>query len=329
MSDGYNDTFSAEDEALLRQHEQDSAVPPAEDDDANPITPAQVAAEQGQPAAAAEPAPAAPAADQPQGQPAGEQQQQQQQPEDERFRAFLEQHKDKSPEQLLQLAFQQQARANQAGFQARQSREQLDGLRDRARRTIEAQQAKRQQIAQEREQFGQRLQDDPDGATRDLHERLMSREERDTWEAERQARMDEAVGMASTAIPGFNERAADTMAFGREMNYSDEELNNISDGRDLVTLYLASLTGRMIKAGVMDIQGNLAAMPTPVENTHPALNPGVPVVQTLGSMPARTNGGGSTLDQQLTDITNMSDADFDKLLRENPQLVDDLLRKAG
>lgn len=324
MSDGYNDTFSAEDEALLRQHEQDSTVPPAEDDDANPVTPEQVAAEQGQPAPAAEPA--APAGEQPQqAQPAGEQQA----PEDERFRAFLEQHKDKSPEQLLQLAFQQQARANQAGFQARQSREQLDGLRERARLTIEKQQQRRQQIAQEREQFGQRLQDDPDAATRDLHERLMSREERETWEAERQARMDEAVGLASTAIPNFGERAADTMSFGREMNYSDEELANITDGRDLVTLYLASITGRMIKAGVMDIHGNLAAMPAPVQDTHPALKQSVPPVQTLGSMPARTSGGGQTLDQQLTDITNMSDADFDKLLRENPQLVEDLLRKAG
>ena len=112
------------------------------------------------------------------------------------------------------------------------------------------------------------------------------------------------------------------------MNYEPGELDGVTDVRDLVTLHFASLTGRLIKAGVMDLHGNLLAAPVAVAATDPRLT-APPPITTLSSAPARGNEGGQTLEQQLTDITNMTDKQMEDLERTNPGLIDSLLRKAG
>lgn len=327
MADGYNDTITPEEEALLRSEEQNAAIPPAEDDDSNPIPPQQVAAEQGlnpdgtpkeaAPTPAATPAadPAAPPV--PVAQPTTDA---------DRRAAFLAAHKDKTPEQLLDLAFQQEGRANRAGFTARQSKEQLDAIQNRATAAIERVRAKREQLGTQRTEFDQQLQNDPDGATRAVHERLMSAEDQALADEERAARRDTAIAMATTAIPHFDMDA--TTAFGAEMNYTPEELDGVTDPRDIVTLHLASLTGRLIKAGVMDVQGNLIATPPAVQATDPRLAAPAPVT-TLSSAPARGNNGGQTLEQQLTDITNMTDAQMEEFEKANPGMLENLLRKAN
>jgi hypothetical protein len=327
MADGYNDEPTAEELAILAADEQNPIVPPAADDDSNPITPEQVASEQGvntdgTPKTSAPPAPAAPAPADPNAVVAPVAAQ----TDDQRFAAFLEQHKGKTPDQILQLAYQQTSRANQAGFQARQTKEQLDGLHQRATAAIERVAKGRAAIEAERQSFGQQLQDDPDAATRAVHDRLMTAEEQALAREEMQARRDVAVSMASTAIPGFD--IAATQAFGAEMNYTPEELEGVTDPRDIVTLHFASLTGRLVKAGVMDVNGNILQMPGAVAATDVRLTAPAPVT-TLSSVPARGNSGGQTLEQQLADITNMTDAQMEELERTNPGLIDSLLKKAG
>lgn len=313
MSDGYNDEPTAEELELLRQ---DNTIPPADDESQAPA-PAPEAAPAPAPAPAAEPAPAPAPAAEPAPAPA--------QTEDERFAAFMAQHAGKSSEEIARLAFQQQQRANAEGFRARQARESVEATQTRVREALERAAQRREQIAQERQTFAQRLQDDPDAATREMHERMLSTEEQALAQEEVRARQDAAVGLARAAIPDFDRIAPEVHAFGAEMNYTPEELNGITDGRDLVTLHLASLAGKLMKAGVIDVHGRFLKMPTAHEATDPRLNPPA-AVTTLSSAPARSNGGGQSLGDQLMDISKMSDADFDKL---DPKVLEDLLRQAG
>lgn len=298
MADGpYDDNFTEEEQAALA--EVDDTPPAAE------TPPEGEAPDGGQPPAgeAAPPAPPAPPA--PEAPPAND--------DAERFRQFSEQHAGKSPEELMRLAFQQERRSNRTGFEQRQTREQRDEL---VRRITEARDARKAAIAARREEFGQQLENDPDAATRRIAEERFAEEDRladeEAEQALRDARIDDAYALAATAIPDFATRAPEIMAFGRDMNYSDDELRGIQDGRDMVTLYLASLTGKLIKSGMMDIRGNFTTPPPAVQATDPRLTT-PPAPRTLGSAPTRQTDAQKTPEQQMADILQMSDADFAKL----------------
>jgi hypothetical protein len=315
MADGYTETFTAEEEALLKGHQADTTLPPADSEEGGPIvTPAPEAAP-----TAAEPAPAPAGEAQPA--PAGDKPQ----TDDERFAAFLEQHKGKSPEELARLAFQQTQRAATAGFQARRTRETLEQVQERARGALGRIAEERTRLGTQREQFAQQLQDDPDAATRAVHERQMSEDEARLVQQERQVLSDAAHGFAHQAVPDWDTQRAGVEAFGAEMNYSPEEIAGITDGRDLITLYLASKMGALIKGGICDLRGNLVQPPEPVVATDPRLTAPTPVT-TLSSSPARSGGGAKTIEDELVDLTRMSDADFDKL---DPRVLENILRKAG
>jgi hypothetical protein len=311
----YSDEPTEEELRIAAELDSDpnAPLPPPEDADGLPVPPAPEA-----PAPATDaPAADAPAADAP-APPVV-------QTEDEKFAAWKAQHAGKTPEEIERLAFQQSQRAAGAAFQQRRAAESLEAIQTRAREALERAATRKAQLAETRTAFDQQLQDDPDAATRAVHERMMSAEERAIERAEHEAKLDSAIALASTAIPNFQQTAPETYAFGAEMNYSPEELSNISDGRDLVVLHLASLTGKLIKSGVMDIHGNFKKMPGAVAQTDPRLTAPAPVT-TLSSAPARNVGGGATVDSQLLDLTKMSDADFDKL---DPAVLEGLLRKAG
>ena len=303
----YDDDFSDDELKALEEHAGSDAVPPVEDDDAAPIAPETVAEELG--LAPAEPAaPAAPVAE----------------TEEEAFQAFLKANEGKSPDELAKIAFQQSKRANAEAFRGRKSQEQIEAIRENAAKVLAD---RRADIAARRDAFNTKLAEDPDAATRDVHEALLSQEEQAAeYEAVR-ARQDAAIELASTAIPDFVAKAPAIQAFGQEMNYTREELNGITDGRDLVTLYLASLTGRLIKAGMMDVHGNFTQAPQVVADTptDPRLRTPAPV-KTLSSVPARSAGTTPNVEQQLSDLLNLSDADFNKLTDAQ---LENLLRQAG
>lgn len=303
-STAYEDDFSDDELKALEEHSGSEAVPPVEDDDANPITPEKVVEEKGL---------APPAAATPEGE-----------AEEEAYQAFLKSHEGKTPEELAKLAFQQSKRANAEAFRGRKSQEQVDAIRENAARVLQERKA---DIAARREKFGTQLAEDPDAATRDLHEAMLTREEQEAEYEAARARQDAAIELASTAIPDFVAKAPAIQAFGAEMNYTPEELNGISDGRDLVTLYLASLAGNLIKSGVMDVHGAFSQAPQVVASTpsDPRLRAPAPV-KTLSSAPARSAGTPSSLEQSLVDVLNLSDAAFNKL---SDAELENLLRQAG
>jgi hypothetical protein len=244
---------------------------------------------------------------------------------DARFAAFLEQHKGKTPEQLLELAYQQTGRANGAEARGRQSREQLEGFTKRAQEVIADRRAKREAIAGKRQKFKEQLETDPDAATRDMHEEMLSKEEAELLNEERTVAHEAAFAQAAIAFPDID-RAALT-EFGGQLNYSPEEISGVTDVRDLATLQLASLSGRLLMAGIIDIRGNLLAAPQAVEATDPRLTP-PPAPATLSSAPARSSEQVPTVHKQLQDIHAMSTKELDAWERQNPGMLEKLLRAA-
>lgn len=248
--------------------------------------------------------------------------------EDDELAAFLEKHKDKSPEELARIALQQSKRANRAEFDTRKLSDNLNSVLERIQ---QARDAKLQAIEKKRTEFEKKVADDPDAA---LLESRREQLERDENEAVRQAeddefnaRADAAVALASSAIPEFAKRAPAIRAFGQEMGFSPEEVAGIVDGRQIVTLYLASIAGNMIKAGLIDTAGKFLNLPEPVTDPSKADGQGRGGGgrrSGFGRTPARGAGGGKSLEDQAADVLAMSDADFDKL---DPEKLDALLRE--
>ena len=81
---------------------------------------------------------------------------------DDDFATFAEQHKGKTPEELLKIAHDQSKRAAKAGFEARKSTQSVEDMRTRARQVVEDRKAK---TAASRDEFGKLLESDPDAAT--------------------------------------------------------------------------------------------------------------------------------------------------------------------
>lgn len=311
-----NDELNAtEQQALERFMSTDQTVPPPDETEgapAEPVAPTPPAAPAPAPAAPpVDPAAAAPvAAPAPGGEPspAGDPPQ----TDDERFAAWQSQHAGKTPEELARLAFQQSQRANGAEARARTAQQSVQQINERVQQATQRAQAARDAARQRQQQFNEQLQNDPDAATRQLADERHAAELRQIDAEEFQARQAAAVGLATQALPGFAESAGQIQTFGGEMGYSPEELDSISDGRDLVVLGMAERFARLVKGGIIDLNGQLLQRPEPVAATDPRLNTPAPV-PTLSSAPARPAGSGPTAEKQATDLLGLSDADFAKL----------------
>jgi len=314
---GYDDegNLSDDDKRALAEIDQATAAPPAED---GAIVGEQAGGGEAAPAAPAPPAPPAPASPPADGAAPA--------PADEAAEraAFMEKHKGKSPEELLELLHQQTQRAGREGFRARKSAEQLEQITTRARTALEQ---RRADIASRRAAFDALLKDDPDGAAKQLHDKILQDElseaERQAEDDEHSARVDAALELAAAAIPDFAKNIQPTLGFGREMGYSPQEIAGISDGRDIVTLYLASKFADLVKAGICDVRGQFLKAPQPVNEqpVDPRLNTPAPPT-TLSSEAARSGGGGQTAEQQLAAMLAMSDEDFAK---QDPAVLEALI----
>jgi hypothetical protein len=325
-TDAYNDAPTAEELKLLEEADRNPVVPPAEDDDSNPILPADVAAEAGLDPVTGKPVAPAPAPAPVAGEPGAEASPAPTgQTEDQKRAAFLEQHKDKSPEELAQLLYQQTQRAAQSGFAKRQTEQTLENIRTAATQLAE----RRERLKTARAAFDTKLAEDPDAATRDVNERLMTAEEREIADEELGLKRAEMFTVAATAIPEFEKQAPMISQFAGEMNYSPAELDKMTDPRDMVTLYLASVTGRLMKAGILNLRGEFLQMPTPVQETDPRLKTNTPPITTLSTAPARTTGGAQSVADQLAAYNAMTDQQMEEYDRANPGAIEKLLRAAG
>lgn len=319
----YDDSISGDDEKLLKDFMEQpgqEAPPPANDEGPDAVLQAEVdAGLRNADGSLKEPAkePAKEPDDKDKKEPAAEEGKDKKEPDDDaEMAAFLEKHKDKTPEELRSLLWQQGKRAKGAEARARHTQTELDGLAtaaaDRLKGRKGAVAAKRAALDKD---FG--AEGDPDKVTRRLAEEALDREEAEAEAEEHIARVDIAIKMAGTAIPNFVERhRANAYNFGRSMNYSQDELSAIDDGRDLVTLHFASVAARMLMAGIIDAEGNIIAAPKPLADEHEITDPRLKAPDapdTLSSAPGRGGGGGKSQAQTLTDALNMSDADFAKL----------------
>lgn len=315
----YDDDLTPEEEAAITAADQSTELPPAEDDDADnpPPTdqqPAPAPAEQ--PKAAEEPQPAAQPEAQPQAQPS----------EEDELKAFVEKHKDKSPEEIARLAFQQTKRANRGEATARVANQNLQALADRAKAAIERRNLVVTAAGEKKTGFREKLQSDPDAATAEVHDRLVDQDLAAADAEVDRALVEQAVGFARAYVPDFDNRWDGMKELGTELGYTPQEIANIRDGRDIVVLSLAEVAAKLMKGGIIDVRGNLIAMPQPTqEPTDPRLK-GPDPVQTLGSGGARASDGTPSAEQQLQNMLSMSDADFDKL---DPAQLESILRAAG
>lgn len=328
--DAYDDEPSAAELKVLDTWTQDGPEPPAADADGagnsvdqalvdagqDPAAVAAAAAAAAKDPAAVDPAAAAAAAGGGAAAAAAE--------PDAEMAAFLERHKGKPPEELARLLWQQSKRAAGSGFQARKSQEQVRGMVTAA---SEALTRRRADIARRRAEFDEKVKNDPDGALRDAAETRFQEEEAAAEADLHNARVDAALELAATAIPDFANAIKPTLLFGTEMGYSREEIGGITDGRDLVVLYLAERFGNLVKAGICDVRGNLLQQARPVNEQpqDPRLQVPDPV-STLSTAPGRTGAGGETVEGKLSDVLKLSDADFDKLPAAT---LENLLKAAG
>lgn len=240
----------------------------------------------------------------------------------EELSRFLDKHKGKTPEQLLELAFQQSKRANRAEFDSRKSTENLSQVLARIQ---QARDARVNELAQKREGFRQKVETDPDAALLEAHEAQLSREEQEELgrldREEFEARATAAIELASSVIPDFATRAPQIRSFGVEMGFSPEEVDGIVDGRQIVTLHLASIAGRMMQAGIIDPAGRFVSLPEPANErqSEPA-----PRGTGFNRAPGRAAGAGKTIEQQLAELDSMDDAAFDAL---SDELVMGLLKQ--
>lgn len=321
MAGPFDDELTPEEEALLRA---DQTVPPPEDGEGTVEQAVTEAEPTPTPTPEAQPA----AAEQPPTEQQPAPSQAEAEAEDKAFADWLEKNKDKSPEELQRLAFQQSKRANRSEAGNRQVREQVAALAERARRAAATRDEVAKTAPQLREEFNQRLQSDPDAATQWLFDQMVNQQVSQADAEAQSARIDEAIGFADAHIPNFGTQWPGMHSLARELGYSDDEVNAIDDARPLITLYLASKTAALMKAGIMDRYGNLTSVPQPEpQPVDPRLAAPTPQ-RTLGGG-ARSTRANASLEQQLADIANMSDAELTAFETANPGAIDNLLRQAA
>lgn len=310
MADGFNDELTAEEEAKLEELSTAAVPPPAgsEGEDG----PAPVAAEPA--AAAAEPG-AAPAAAEPGAAPVADVAADADAEAKENFEQFAAKHKDRTPEELLKLAFQKEQARKTARFDAKTARDVVtdlrDGLQKRAAARAQAQHT-------DRAAFDETLANDPDKAATMAFERQQQREREEAEAHDWQGYVTAQTQICETAIPAFKEVAPEMMQFGVEfLGYEPQQVQAAHDSRDMIALYMASRFHRLVQAGVCTFDGALAnGGAAPAADAAPAATtPAAPARQaprTLSAAAGGAGGGSKSLKDQANDLLAMSDADFDK-----------------
>ena len=228
---------------------------------------------------------------------------------DEEFRQFLEKHKDKSPEELARLAWQQdKARREARG----REKEAVLAIQRVQQELVERAARRREQIEKERQEFDNALVNDPDQAARMAFEAAQkARIERE--EAEQRALLDaQYQQMYRQMIPDFDQVAPQMAEFAvKRMNYAPEEALQISDPRDLALVDMAWRFQRLIDAGVVDRRGNVIAGNIQQEAPSRIAVPAAP--KTLGSIGGQAPGRQPTLQERVAAIINMDDSEFANL----------------
>lgn len=320
----YDDEPSEEELKLLEEHSRSGEVPEPDDSSQAPLPDENEDVDEGEPKPKPKPAEEQEPVPDKDGKLPGD--------EEEadagktRLSDFLAKHQGKTPEQLVELAFQQSQRANRAEFDHRKTTENLSGVLTRIQA---ARDARVDAVAKQREEFAKKVADDPDAALLEARESQITRENDAELArldaAEFDARAGAAIEMAAGVIPNFAEKAPQIRQFGLEMGFTPQEVGAIVDGRQIVTLYLARMAGNLIRAGVMDTSGKFVGLPEPVVEGEQEQEQGGQRRGTgFGKLPARGAQGAKTLDARLAEINAMSDDDFDKL---DPRELDKLLKE--
>lgn len=296
-----DESLTPDEEAELRRAEANADLPPPEDGEQRPP------ADDTAPAPADPPAPAEP---KPEDDKPTEDKAPPEPTDEEAFKAFLEKHKDKSPEELLRLAHDQSKRANAEAFQRRQTGDTLKTLQARVADAVKRGADRRAEIARKREDFDKRLKLDPDSATKEVFERQLADEEAAIEADEQGARIDAAVGLAREAFPEFDQVAPYTRNFATTL-YSPEEVDAIDDGRHLIVLELARRFAQGYRQGLWSLDGRPLIETKAVDDSDPRLAK-PDTVSTLSSAPARSGSGGKTPAQLAAEVARMSEAEFAK-----------------
>lgn len=323
MPGPFDEEFTPEEEAALADT---TVVPPAEEEGVGSVEEAVADAKTtpaAEPKPVEEPKPAAeaPAVEQPPVDEAAA--------EESDLAAFLEKHKGKSPEELARLAFQQSKRANKEATTNRQVREQVSALAERAKRAAEERTKVHSTVPELKQKFREKLATDPDAAVAELFDQLADERVQRVDEVADAARVDEAIAFADAHIPDFGKQWTNMVGLAKEIGYSEAELDGISDGRALVMLSLANHAARLMRAGVMDRLGNIVSVPQmETQPLDPRLSAPDPQ-KTLGGTGARAARGAQSIEQQLGEISEMSDAELAKFEKDNPGVIDGLLRQAA
>ena len=299
MPGPYDEALTAEEQAVLKEFDGDNTMPPPDNsaEGAPPAAdaPAPDAAPTAPETALAAAAPAAPAADIP----------------DPELAAFLEKHKGKSADELAKIAFDQQKRSNSEAARARTATKTVTDFQARLAAAAARVEAVRTDKEAKRQAFDEQLRNDPDAATKALHDRLLGEEESAAEQQLFQARQEAARGVFAQAIPEADRHLPAALDFAREFNYTDDEIAAISDPRDMVMLHLASISGRMVKAGLIDVQGNILMAPQgEAPPTDPRLANGGARLETLGGGAGRPAPAATGAADQLNSLLSMSEADL-------------------
>lgn len=321
----FEEEFTPEEEAALTDA---NAVPPAEEGGEGSVEEAVAAAAAGK-EPTAEPAPAvaapkpveeAPAAEPAVVDPAVA--------EEAELAAFLEKHKEKTPEELGKLLYQQSKRAGREAAENRRTRQQVSSIAQRAKAASERRELLASTAPDIKEKFRQRVTEDPDAAVSELFEALVDQQLSEADVEVQAARVEAAIDFADEHIPKFGENWPLMKSLANEVGYTDEELNAIEDGRPLVMMYLANHTARLMKAGIMDRFGNInleALQGFSAQPVDPRLAAPDPQ-RTLGGGGGRGARGAQSLEEQLAEMANMSDEEFDKL---PPEVIEAAMKAAA
>ena len=323
-----DEEFTPEEIALM---EQDTAPPPDRDEEAL------------EPAPEVEPAPAidpdkAPALDlesEPKPEATTETDTDPERPADQKnsagFEAFMAKNKDKSPEELAQLAYNATASRTEARETAKQANDRLQSVANSIKTAREARQLENQKRIDE---YNELLETDPDAATRMLHQQKVEDEETAASNEENKQYRAEQMATASKYIPDFDVVAPKMWEFGvKTLGYTPQELHNVSDHRDLVMLDCANRFFEAVSSGVLDRTGKYLGPPQGQPQNNQGQQPAQQQIETqpaqdaqiarvanaqskssnsLGNQRNQQNAGRS-LKAQANDIINMDDDDFDKI----------------
>jgi hypothetical protein len=187
--------------------------------------------------------------------------------EPDEFKAFLAKHKDKKPEDILRLAFQQDKARRDRAHEAKQHREEAEAharnLQAIMDRIAQARQQKAQEVAQRRQAFDDELKADPDAATRKLHEEMLRREQQELEARQYNEFIESQRQLFDQSIrkeigKGMQEVREDLFRYATEEGgYTPDEVARATDARDLITLDRARRFMGLVKAGIVGLNGEI------------------------------------------------------------------------